>query len=725
MLPQQCSRIHYPITINVISKNQLNYLNNSLNICCFDYLMSLDEYYSDNLMNNHFYFQFTKIVYSLDKKNLLDFQNYSKESLLKFIIISNKICCYYYIIEKVKYSKFLSNLIVRIIQKYFKKNNNNIIIINNKLNKKYNNYVNDLKNNNIISTIYNNACCNYFKTLSYNKCLKFLEYSNKNIEENDLNNKLIFYNNSLIISTKNKINCNTNDIDNNIKIIKKLILLRQKNFDNIYLNNIHYNNGGTNNNGNLILNNLRKNEENYNSFKLLSFIMYNYGYSMEKILKQKKQAKKYYKNSYEYICKYLGKNSLEAQKFLFKINNKISNNNFIESMYFNKLNDEEEMFEDNKKRRNLTPINLRGKNNKNNNNYDEDIDMRLKSIIQKIENFEQILQNKEVLTDIILNDNNNRNFKENQSQYEFKSSKTNNNYNYQKENVIHNHKKGINNISIENNDFQKKKNDIINGNYINTEVKSNKYNNKNNINNYEENKEENKFLDNNKKNDEKKEEKKEIQEIKKINSKEKITFDMMDNIIEEFKKESQEKMEQQKKLKEEKEKERKIKEENEKKEEKEKESDNKEMKIKIEKTEEKKDDSQPKKPLRIKKLFQKVLGRQEKEPPKTKLGELFQSLMRNPQEEKKKEPNEGGKEIKIGKETSDNFINLDDDEDDIKDNNKNNNNIINEENNYTKISEKTNNKPKSGYGFKININLDKSDYSYNATTFYQENDTSE
>ena len=231
MLPQRCSRIHYPITINAISKKQMNYTNNSLNICCFDYLMNLDEFYSDNLMNNHFYFKFTKIIYGLHKKNLLDFQNYSKESLLKFIIISNKICCYYYIREKVKYSKFISNLIVRIIQNYFKKNNN-IIINSNKSNKKYNNYMSDLKNNNIISTIYNNACCNYFKTLSYNKCLKFLEYSNKNIEENDLNNKLIYYNNSLIISTKNKINYNTNYIDNNIKIIKKLMLIKQKNFDN-------------------------------------------------------------------------------------------------------------------------------------------------------------------------------------------------------------------------------------------------------------------------------------------------------------------------------------------------------------------------------------------------------------------------------------------------------------------------------------------------------------
>ena len=723
MLPQNCSRIHYPISINLfLQKKQMNISNYTLSICCFDYLINLDEFFSDNLMQNYFYYQFIKIVYNLDKKNILDFQNYNKDSLLKFIIIANKICCYYYIREKIKYSKFLSNLIVSIIQNYFKKNNN---IINNKQYKKNNNFIHDLKNNNLISTIYNNACCNYFKTSSFNKCSKFLEYSNKNIEENDINNKLIYYNNALIITTRNKLYYNINNIDNDIKIINKLILLKRKYFDNIYLNNIHYNNGGNNHSNNILKNNLKKNEENYNSFKLLSFIMYNYGFAMEYLLNQKKQAKKYYKNSYDYICKYLGKNSFEAQKFLFKINYKKNINNFFESMNYN-INDEDEIIDNNKKKRNFTPINIRGKNNKknkkNNNIYDEDIDLKLKSIMKKIENFEQILQNNEVLNNIIQNEknNNNNNFNQNQnqSQYEYKNNNINNSYNIQNENKIINNKKEINNISYDNNKFENnninKKNEI-NNNIIKKEIKTNIEETKNKNNKSTEKKEENK--NNNTENNEK----------KKTNIKEKITFDMMDNIIEEFKKESQEKIEQQKKLKEEKEKERKLKEENEKKEKekngKEKPSENKDIKIKIEKTEENKNDLPPKKPLRIKKLFQKVLGMQEKEPPKTKLGELFQSLMKSPQEEKKKGPDEGGKEIKIENEANNNFINLDDDEEDIKDKN---DNEQKEENNYSKINNyNINNKSKSGFGYKINVNLDKSDYSYNATTLYQENNTSE
>ena len=177
-----------------------------------------------------------------------------------------------------------------------------------------------------------------------------MEYSNKNIEENDINNKLIYYNNTLIITTRNKLYYNINNIDNDIKIINKLILLKRKYFDNIYFNNIHYNNGGNNHSNNILKNNLKKNEENYNSFKLLSFIMYNYGFAMEYLLNQKKQAKKYYKNSYDYICKYLGKNSFEAQKFLFKINYKKNINNFFESMNYN-INDEDEIIDDGKKKK--------------------------------------------------------------------------------------------------------------------------------------------------------------------------------------------------------------------------------------------------------------------------------------------------------------------------------------------------------------------------------------
>ena len=78
--------------------------------------------------------------------------------------------------------------------------------------------------------------------------------------------------------------------------------------------------------------------------------------------------------------------------------------------------------------------------------------------------------------------------------------------------------------------------------------------------------------------------------------------------------------------------------------------------------------------------------------------------MRNPQEEKRKDIDEGGKEIKVGKESDNNFINLDDDEDEIKDDS---NIIKKEEENINKnISDQLNNKPKSGFGYKINVNLD-------------------
>jgi len=731
MLPQNCSMIHYPISIKSFKRKNYNectqkgiFYNskNTFNICCFDYLIYLEEFYSDNLLINEFYSQFLKISYDFDKKGIFDFQNYSKEAILKFIIILNKVCCFYYIQDKIKYSKFLSNFSIRIIQNHLKKNKNNNNI---KSNKKNSLYLFELKNNNIISTIYNNACCNYLKSFSYNKSLKFLEYSNKNLDENDINSKLIYYNNILIISTKNTINYN--NIEYYIRILNKLILNKKKTFDIIYFNNNNYNNGG-NNNG-IIKNNLKKNEENYNNFKLLSFIMYNYCHALEKLLNQKTQAKKSYQNSYEFISKYLGKNSFEAQKFLFRLKSNKSKNQ-IQSRdnnygpYYYNVTDENEMIDIENRRRNLTPTILRGKiannynNNNRNNDYDKDIELRLESIIKKIENFEEILCKKDMLNNIILKEKElNKSFAQNIDSNKYMINNSEDNITNSNNNLkFSSYDENINNNSTN-------KNEIITKDIAISENKNkNKINDNNKIKDINNNKnpikikeDKNNNIDNfdNKNNDENK---------KKNDTREKITFDMMENIIEEFKKESEEKLEQQKKLKEEKEKERKLKEEKEKRE-KENSNENKGMKIKIEKVDDKPNESQPKKVPRIKKLFQKVMGIREKEPPKTMLGELFQSLMKGPKEEKKKGMDDGGKEIKIGKEPDNNFINLDDEEDEVKDNFNNNNDkdIRKKEDIYGNINKNNNNKLNS----KITINLDNSEYSYNATTFYQEINSSE
>ena len=634
-----------------------------------------------------------------------------------------QVCCFYYIQDKIKYSKFLSNFSIRIIQNHLKKYKN---FINNKSNKKNINFLYELKNNNIISTIYNNAFCNYLKSFSYNKSLKFLEYSNKNIDENDINSKLIYYNNLLIISTK--ISINYNNIEYYIKILNKLILNKKKFFDNIYFNNNNYNNGG-NNNG-IIKNNLKKNEESYNSFKLLSFIMYNYCYALENLLNQKIQAKKSYQNSYEYINKYLGKNSFEAQKFLFRLKsnkskNQIQNRDNNYGTYYYNETEENEMINIENRRRNLTPTILRGKNTNNNinnnrnNEYDKDIELRLESIIKKIENFEEILSKKDMLNNIILKEKEiNKGFTQNIDSNKFMINSEDNITNANKNNslksssyeeIINNNK--INEIKIKNENTKK---DIViseNNNKIDDSNKIKDINSNKNPIPIKEDKNNNlsNFNNKNNNNDESK---------KKNDIREKITFDMMENIIEEFKKESEEKLEQQKKLKEEKEKERKLKEEKEKKEnEKDNSNENKGMKIEIEKVDDKPNESQPKKVPRIKKLFQKVMGIREKEPPKTMLGELFQSLMKGPKEEKKKGMDDGGKEIKIGKEPDNNFINLDDEEDEVKDNSNNDKDIKKKEDNFGIIDgNKNNNKLNS----KITINLDNTEYSYNATTYYQE-----
>ena len=634
MLPQNCSDIHYSLSQEILENNKDHSILFN-NICCFDYLINIEEYYKDNLMEIGFYKKFIRLVYELDKKNVFDFNNYNKESLIKFIKIMNKASCYFFTHKKIKYSKFLCNLSVKVCQILFDSENNNSSSIN--YSEKNGQFTNDLKNKNLISNIYNNACCNYLKTLSFNKCSKFLDYSYKNIEEKDIDNKLIYYNNLLVLSTKNIIN--HSNIENSRKLLEQLIQSKKEYFNNLYSGNSYYNNGV---NSEMINTSLKENEENYKSFKLLCFVLYNYIIFIEKILNQKEQAKNLCRINYEFVSKFLGKSSFEAQKFLIRLKDEIKNKNL--NLRFDEGS---QIFE-----KNNINYKLNANNNKNIKHSDNDINLRLNNIIERIQEFEGILQNEKIIN--IINDKNSGQ-----------------------------------DDSIPNNNDNIKTNDI----YINKEKE-------NNI--------DIKINENNNNNPE-------------IKEKEKITFDMMDNIIEEFKKESQEKLEENKKIKEEKEKIKKEKEkenENEFINEKERTNDRKNSYV-----ENMNDNSSPRKAPRIKKLFQKVLGTTIKDPKKTKLGELFESLMTNKNEEKKEENNiakleDKNDEIKVQKEKENNFINLDDEDDDNKSN-------INDDENKEEKKDNENNQinQNCGFGFSIKINLDSTDYSYDATTLYQENET--
>ena len=637
MLPQNCSDIHYSLSQEILENNKDHSILFN-NICCFDYLINIEEYYKDNLMEIGFYKKFIRLVYELDKKNVFDFNNYNKESLIKFIKIMNKASCYFFTHKKIKYSKFLCNLSVKVCQILFDSENNNSSSIN--YSEKNGQFTNDLNNKNLISNIYNNACCNYLKTLSFNKCSKFLDYSYRNIEEKDIDNKLIYYNNLLVLSTKNIIN--HSNIENSRKLLEQLIQSKKEYFNNLYSGNSYYNNGV---NSEMINTSLKENEENYKSFKLLCFVLYNYIIFIEKILNQKEQAKNLCRINYEFVSKFLGKSSFEAQKFLIRLKDEIKNKNL------NLRFDEGSQIVE----KNNINYKLNANNNKNIKHSDNDINLRLNNIIERIQEFEGILQNEKII------------------------------------NIINDKNSGQDN-SLPNNNEKIKSNDNINI-YINKEKE-------NNI--------DIKINENNNNNPE-------------IKEKEKITFDMMDNIIEEFKKESQEKLEENKKIKEEKEKIKKEKEkvnENEFINEKERTNDRKNSYV-----ENMNDNSSPRKAPKIKKLFQKVLGTTIKDPKKTKLGELFESLMTNKNEEKKEENNivkleDKNDEIKVQKEKENNFINLDDEDDDNKSN-------INDDENKEEKKDNENNQinQNCGFGFSIKINLDSTDYSYDATTLYQENET--
>ena len=506
-------------------------------------------------------------------------------------------------------------------------------------------FSNDIMNKYLISTIYNNACCNYFKTFSYNKSLKFLDYSYKNIEENDINDKLIYYNNSIIIESKNIINYD--NVNRSIKILDQLIQSQKKYFNDKYLFNSYYNNGD---NSEMIDNKIKDNENDYKSFKLLSFIINNYILFIENIFKQKEQAKYLRKINYEYIYKFLGKSSFEAQRLLIRLKDDIK----IKSLNFK--------FEEENKNIDKESKKIKGKNGKFTKRSEKDINFRLNNILEKIEEFEGILQNETILN--IIKEKNSNNEKTSKNAKEQVKNR----------NILFDDKNENNTLNITNKD-----NNII--------IKDDKKNNKENIN----------------------QPKKE---------KEKITFDMMDNIIEEFKKETHEKLELNKKLKEESDKKKldinnkKI-------------NDNKD--IKKENNENINDTSSPKKVPKIKKLFQKVIGSTQKEPKQTKLGELFQSLMDSKCENKNEEIinkfKEQKDEIKVDKEKEDNFINLDDDEDEVSKDNEEEINIKSKKEDIEEINNNSViNNQNIGYGFKINIHLDPSSYSYEANTLYQENE---
>ncbi len=647
MLPQSCTDIHSLLSHELMLNNKTIEPSKNLslfnNICCFDYLINIEEYYSDNMLEIYFYKKFIKLIYELDKQNHLDFPNYNKESLIKFIRILNKTSCYYYFHLKIKYSKYLCNLSVKICQIIFQPENENVNPINSFQNNGQ--FSNDINMKNLICDIYNNACCNYLKTFSFNKCLKFLEYSYKNLDDNDINNKMIYYNNLIIISTKNIINYD--NINSSIKTLEQLIQTRKNYFSNTYCDKSYCNNGD---NSEIIKTKLKSKEENYKSFKLLCFIMYNYVLFVEHIFKQKEKAKNLCKMYYEYVFAFLGKTSFEAQKFLIRLNDEIKNK---------RLN--YKIDEDNKK--------IKSKNNKNYRHSEHDINLRINNILERIEEFEGILHNEKILKIIKEKNLNNENININNND---EISKNNNNL-LEEDNI------NIKiNITNENNFIQKENNNI------NKEIINKENNN----------------------------EKQKINQPKK--EREKITFDMMDNIIEEFKKESQEKLEANKKLKEEQDK-KKLDNIN-------KENNNINLAKRISENLNTNDNSVPKKPPRIKKLFQKVLGNSHRGSKQTKLGELFQSLMGSNNEEKKEENEikieEKKDEIKVGKEKENNFINLDDDNE-----SKNSDEDINKEDKKeekNKINDNTNNNQNCGYGFKININLDPSSYSYDATTLYQE-----
>ena len=116
MLPQNCGKIHLVYLSkfsNVYEKSngELYYLKlkenvNTLDICCFDYLINLEEYYSENLIENIFYQNFIKLVYIYNEQKKFDYIRYNKESLMHFIEILNKVCCHYFMENKIKYSKF-------------------------------------------------------------------------------------------------------------------------------------------------------------------------------------------------------------------------------------------------------------------------------------------------------------------------------------------------------------------------------------------------------------------------------------------------------------------------------------------------------------------------------------------------------------------------------------------------------------------------------------------
>lgn len=259
--------------------------------CCLTHLLLMEEYSKDHLIISKYRKYFSKEITQAYKNNKLQYSKYDINSTNHLMQILIKLISHYYFKQKFKISKAIINICIDTSQNSLFKLHP--LIIYNK------------------SIVYNNVACIYERTKKYDKALKYLNYYNKYISSNI--DKLIYLNNVIKIFLKqNKIE----NVDNVIEEYKKRLL----NEMNIIKKEkqTHFDTCEQCSKG--ISSPRCKSDPSFeDKCKLISFLLYNYSFLLEKLNKNN-EANSFYLSGYEFSIAMLGEHSLYSMKYINKIN---------------------------------------------------------------------------------------------------------------------------------------------------------------------------------------------------------------------------------------------------------------------------------------------------------------------------------------------------------------------------------------------------------------------
>lgn len=324
---QDCNKVHIPSFTET---------------CCLTHIIEMEDYANDHFLLSKYTKFFIKEILTAYKGNKLTFSTYNKSTISKLMKILIKQLTHFFITNKFKFAKLMVNIALDIHQRSLFKSHPDIVANT--------------------SAVYNNVACIYERTGAYDKALKYFNHYKK--FANTITDQLIYYNNALKVIIKlNKVN----EIDDCIDKFKALLFTEMEEVKSEKMLMI-----GRDNEMN--------NEDVIQKCKLLAFMVYNYGFALEMLLRLK-EAKASYKKGYEFSISMLGESSLYTNKFVHKIDSKRP----IAISRSKTLNEKSNI-------RSKTP-NRRTSNIQREDNSNEEISKKVERIIEKLDQFQNKIAN--------------------------------------------------------------------------------------------------------------------------------------------------------------------------------------------------------------------------------------------------------------------------------------------------------------------------------------------